>query len=84
MLKALDTVESLLTYEHNDRMLKWNNMPIECIALIKDNLDECDWHDFCAAIEEALSRVPDVSCRSSWMHDYIADPAHVMTACHME
>ena len=75
---GLATVDDLFNYDSKEDLVYWNNLPIECITLLKDNLDEYDWHEFCNAIENAVKRTPAISCRSEWKNDCVNRPANVM------
>ena len=75
---GLATIDNLLDYDSKEDLVYWNNLPIECITLLKDNLDEYDWHEFCNAIENAVKRTPAISCRSEWKNDCVNRPANVM------
>ena len=74
---GLATVDDLFKYDSKEDLVYWNNLPIECITLLKDNLDEYDWHEFCNAIENAVKRTPAISCRNEWKNDCINRPANV-------
>ena len=78
IINGLATVDDLLDYDSKEDLVYWNNLPIECITLLKDNLDEYDWHEFCNAIENAVKRTPAISCRSEWKNDCVNRPANVM------
>ena len=75
---GLATVDDLFNYDSKEDLVYWNNLPIECITLLKDNLDEYDWYEFCNAIENAVKRTPAISCRSEWKNDCVNRPANVM------
>lgn len=75
---GLATIDNLLDYDSKEDLVYWNNLPIECITLLKDYLDEYDWHEFCNAIENAVKRTPSISCRSEWKNDCVNRPANVM------
>ena len=74
---GLTTVADLLAYESKEDLVYWNNLPIECIVLMKDNLDDYDWHEFCNAIESAVKRTPEISHRAEWKNDCKNRPANV-------
>ena len=74
---GLTTVADLLAYESKEDLVYWNNLPIECIVLMKDNLDAYDWHEFCNAIESAVKRTPEISHRAEWKNDCKNRPANV-------
>ena len=73
----LTTVADLLAYESKEDLIYWNNLPIDCIVLMKDNLDAYDWHEFCNAIESAVKRTPEISHRAEWKNDCKNRPANV-------
>lgn len=72
----LSTIEELLNYEQKEDLIYWNNLPFECITLLKDNLDEYDWNEFCNSINYAVSKIPDN--RSEWKNDCSTRPANVI------
>ena len=74
---GLTTVADLLAYESKEDLVYWNNLPIDCIVLMKDNLDAYDWHEFCTAIENAVKRTPEISHRAEWKNDCKNRPANV-------
>lgn len=74
----LATVADLLAYGSKQDLVYWNNLPIDCIVMMKDNLDAYDWHEFCNAMENAVQRTPDVSHRANWKNDCINRPANVV------
>lgn len=74
----LATVTDLLAYESNEDLIYWNNLPIDCITLMKDNLNDYDWHEFCNAMESAVKRTPDISHRAEWKNDCVNRPANVV------
>lgn len=74
---GLETVADLLAYESKEDLIYWNNLPIECITLMKDNLDEYDWHEFSNAIESAVKRTPEISHRAEWKNDCVNRPANI-------
>lgn len=74
---GLETVTDLLAYESKEDLVYWNNLPIDCITLMKDNLDEYDWHEFSNAIESAVKRTPEISHRAEWKNDCVNRPANV-------
>ena len=74
---GLETVSDLLAYESKEDLIYWNNLPIECITLMKDNLDAYDWHEFSNAIESAVKRTPEISHRAEWKNDCVNRPANV-------
>lgn len=71
----LTTIAELLAYESKEDLVYWNNLPIGCITLMKDNLDDYDWHEFCNAMENAIKRTPD--SRAEWKNDCVNRPANV-------
>lgn len=74
----LATVSDLLAYESSEDLVYWNNLPIDCITLMKDNLNDYDWREFCNAMESAVKRTPDISHRAEWKNDCINRPANVV------
>ena len=74
---GLKTVADLLAYESKEDLVYWNNLPIDCIVLMKDNLDAYDWHEFCNAIESAVKRTPEISHRAEWKNDCKNRPANI-------
>lgn len=73
----LSTVTDLLAYESKEDLIYWNNLPIDCITLMKDNLNDYDWHEFCNAMESSVKRTPDIRHRAEWKNDCVNRPANV-------
>lgn len=73
----LETVTDLLAYESKEDLVYWNNLPIKCITLLKANLNDYDWYEFCNAIESAVKRTPEISHRAEWKNDCVNRPANV-------
>ena len=74
---GLTSIADLLAYGSKEDLVYWNNLSIDCITMMKDNLDAYDWHEFCNAMESAVKRTPEISHRAEWKNDCVNRPANI-------